>query len=377
VAVTYTITTSGIPDSMKLFYTTNTTLGTVGNATFTTGNTGSFTISGNTGTVTLTTATEDGNSTNDAFTLAIRKFGTTGPVLNSGGNVKIVDLTTYNTQVTNYTANGLSISWSLGQSGANGVSPSAGGTTTVTFGGTTLTAYGGTAGTSTAGGGGSWAGGDSGVAGGNGGAISTYSGGGGALGGGAGGSSATTGGAGGSMPSGVNSTGGFYQFLTNWKTVGWGSGTGGVGGGGTPSTSVNAYLYSFDGNVGAGGAGGNSSRKEGGNGGGYGGGGGGSYNASAAINARGAGGQGAIALAYLDGTTTGNVITNNAYSPGGGSYIGSTTLKSDWTTIKVWAIGGGGGAQSDNGGASAGGGAGGLTWKTYSRGASPTKPPLA
>lgn len=376
VTVTYTVTTSGIPDSTRLYYSTNTTAGTIGAATFTSASTtGNFTVTGNTGTITLTTATEDGNSTNDAFTLSIRKINQAGPVMLTGANVKIVDLTTYNTQLTNYTANGLVVSYTTGQAGAKGATPSAGGTSSITFAGTTITATGGTPGTATAGGGGGGSGGDGAATGGSGGAVSVYSGGGGALAGGNGGTGTSAGGTGGTM---VNaSSGGLYAFLAAIKTIGWGSGTGVIGTGGTPATSSSSLVSSFDGNVCGGGAGGNSINGQGGNGGGFGGGGGGSYNKLASLGARGDGGPGAFCLAYLDGTTTGNALFNNPYSPGGGNYTTSFTLKSDWTTFKVWAIGGGGGARSDQSGASAGGGAGGLAWKTFSRGSAPTKPPLA
>ena len=398
-SVTFVVNTFAVPNNTTAYYTITQVSGTVGTSTFTSASlSGSFNLYNNTGSFTLTTSAEDGNNTDDIFTVSIRETSVSGAVKLTSAEIKIVDLTTYNSAQATFDNGfgGLSLTYAIGAAGVK---------TTATFQGTTITANPGAAGL--LGGyaaGGTYSGGDGGYNGGAGGigaswvgaggtgSSLTYAGGGGGVGGSAGGQ--PNGGWIGTSSTGTFdfNTSGLYTYLLSAGylasqfagpagSVGGSGGTtqlqgspgkyldGGAGGGSfTKSLAANVIAYSVTnggaGSWGGGGGGGGVSTKTGGLG-GY----------TYATQAGGAGGTGAIAVKY-DSTTTTAIVTTGV----------SRTIPAGVKSVKVWAIGGGGAGKAStvttntgvyagqNGG---GGGAGGLVYKTWTySGSAPVKPSL-
>lgn len=401
-AVTFTVQTFAFANNTTAYYQINQTGGTVTGASFTSNSlTGSFVVNNNVGTFTLTSALES-NTTDDYFTVSVSEAsGGTARVTSS--QIKIVDLTTYNTALAAYNTGfgGQTLSYTIG-----GSSTGAGNKTTVTFQGSTMTANGGAAGVL----GGYAAGGtysgtyDGGTNGGTGGLGASWTGVGGSgssltyAGGGGG-----PGGVSGGQPAGAwvgaspfySSSGGVYTFLISngylasqfagpATNVGGSGGTtqlqgspgkyfGGGGGGGsfTKSLAANVTAYSITnggaGQWGGGGGGGGASTKT---------------NSLSqytyATQAGGAGGAGVVILQYNEGTT-GAVITAGT----------SRVIPTGVTSVKAWAVGGGGGGKAStklttagvpsvtygqNGG---GGGGGAIVWRKWTFGSgAPTKPAL-
>lgn len=407
-SVTFTVTSFAIPNNTTVYYTINQVSGTISTTSFTSGSlSGSFVMNNNNGSFKLYAALEDGNNTDDTFNISIRLGSITNPVLLTSPNVKIVDLTSYNSALNLYNVGygGLTMTYSIAAT-----SSAAGNKTTVTFQGTTITANGGGAGVLGAtSAGGTFSGGDGGYAGGTGQLGSSWRGVGGAAGG-----SGTAGGGG--APGGNNGgspgqyAGGWVGTTSNATTntrlngllnfmtaAGWSFNMAG------PATSPTTFGYAATGSpgnyLGGGGGGyaatqnlsaGNTAyqRAYGGPGGQLGGGGGGAGVSSVtnylgqytyASQAGGTGGPGGVVVQY-NGGTTGAFITSGT----------SRTIPTGVRTIKVWAIGGGGGGKSSTsagtvypsgtvygGKCGGGGGGGGVAWKTWTYAlSSPTKPPL-
>jgi len=400
---TFTLTTSGCVDGTTLYYTARATSGTITANSFKEGLTaGSFEILNNQGSFSLSSALEDGNSTDDTYVVDIRTDGITGPVVKTSPAVKMVDLTTWNSSLSNKFG-GTTISYTVASSVA---AQTAGQNTTVTYKGTTITGNGGGRALTgnSSGNGGSFSGGDGGVVGGNGTFGTTwasnpqYTSG---SGGGAGGPGNAPGGtvqqvAGGwwagasgsysynftTVAARDNASSGFWSFLKNTNfyttsslgTLGPGSSQGvnanflGGGGGAFNSTyylaaNMTAYRYAPGGNGGIGGGGGGAMVGVTTN-----------YLTQYTFYSQtgGTGGGGFVAIQY-NNTWTGRIAT----------VTGSVTVPNGTDQIKVWALGGGGGggntAGTTSGTAGAGGGGGGMAWKTWTWGPSyyPAKPALA
>jgi hypothetical protein len=86
--VSFTVSTVNAANGEILYYSTN----NQPNAAFVSGNTGSFTVNGNVGTVTLSISS--GGKDEEFFDLQIRRGSSSGPLLRQGGNVYI-DIPTY------------------------------------------------------------------------------------------------------------------------------------------------------------------------------------------------------------------------------------------------------------------------------------------
>lgn len=401
-AVTFTVNTFAVPNNTTAYYTINQISGTVGTATFTSASlSGSFILNNNTGSFTLTTNAEDGNSTDDTFTVDIRETSITGSVKLTSAQIKVVDLTTYNSALATYNNGfgGQTLTYAIGAS-----STGAGNKTTATFQGTTITANGGAVGTSgaTYAAGGTFSGGDGGVAGGQGMFGTAWIGNGGrtgywTAGGGAGAGNNPGGTPAQDMGAWVGTTTGTdarMNYLLSFITsMGWTVNTSG------PARTYNTignFSLGVPGNYFAGGGGGGAAtqnltasngsynKASGGAGGPMGGGGGGGGVASITdylgnytytVQAGGAGGAGGVFVQY-DNIASGAMITTGV----------SRTIPAGVKQVKVWAIGGGGAGKSSTssittgvygGQCGGGGGAGGMVWKTWTyAGTAPTKPSL-
>lgn len=407
-SVTFTVNTFAVPNNTVAYYTINQISGTVGTGTFTSASmSGSFTLNNNTGSFTLTTNAEDGNSTDDTFTVDIRDSSITGTVKLTSAQVKVVDLTTYNSAQVTYDNGygGQVVTVVIG-----GTSTGVGNKSTATFQGTTITANGGGAGvlgaTST---GGTYSGGDGGYNGGTGqlganwvgtggtGSSLTYAGGGGGPGGLLGGYSPGqySGAWVGYTSTGAFNTqsGGLYNFLLSFGYV-----ASQFAGPAAQGASGNIQCQGQPGNYFGGGAGGAAYTKNlaanvtvyaianGGAGGWGAGGGGGGISSKTnslsqytyATQAGGAGGQGVIVMQY-DGGTTGAIMLSGT----------TRTIPTGVKSVKIWAVGGGGGGKSStmttsggvpsiSSGQNGGGGAGGaIVYKTWTYpGSAPVKPSL-
>lgn len=400
-SITFTIHSFAIPNGTVVYYTINQVSGTVVAGAFTSNSlSGSVTINNNTGTFKSTTSAEDGNSTDDIFTISIRENSITGPVKLTSNQIKLVDLTAYNAALATYNNGfgGQSLTYSIAAT-----STGAGNKTTATFQGTTITANGGGAGLLGAvAAGGTYSGGDGGANGGTGIQGVYWIGQGGRAGGGtAGGGGAPAGNNGGTpaqdMGAWIGTSAGtdtrMSGLLTFITSAGWVLDTSGPA---RTYTTIGNFSLGVPGKYFAGGGGGyamtqnltagNSSynKANGGAGGPIGGGGGGAGIATSTsysgvytytTQAGGAGGSGGVFVQYDNGTT-GAMITTGT----------SRTIPAGVKKVKVWAIGGGGAGKSSTssitsgvygGQCGGGGGGGGMVWKTWTfSGTAPTKPSL-
>jgi hypothetical protein len=96
--LTATVTTQGYPTGTTLFWTVNQVSGTVVSGDFTSGFTGSFSISGDqssaTGTITIIVASDEVVDGTDVFNVQVRTGSIAGPIVVTSQNVTIADTST-------------------------------------------------------------------------------------------------------------------------------------------------------------------------------------------------------------------------------------------------------------------------------------------
>jgi hypothetical protein len=91
-SVTFTVTTTNVPNSTTLYWTLNTISGTVNSSDFTGGETsGSFTITNNSGSVALTLANDVTTEGSESFQLQVRTDSTSGTIVATSSTVTIND----------------------------------------------------------------------------------------------------------------------------------------------------------------------------------------------------------------------------------------------------------------------------------------------
>lgn len=363
---TFTVSTSGCVDGTVLYYTARATIGTISNSTFNSGLTyGTFTITNNIGTFSLSSAYEDGNNTDDTYVVDIRTDSTDGPVVITSPTVKMVDLTNYNALYAAYSSE-LTNKYGGKTIGISLVDTLTGTACTATFAGNVLTANRGNGGTRTSGGtGGTASGGTLNITGGTGtltGLAGTGSGGSGGAAGGNNNSSFT----GASWPEGTDQSG-LFAFLNALGYV-------------TVST---AYVAPNVQNILKGGRGGNNTQnitnENGFDGKIGGGGGGGGYLAGRGFTtAGGNGGYMAVCIQYsASGSVTGRVIRSTDPSIGSSGHPFLETIPNGADTVKMWVIGQGGYTPAfGTAFPTCGAGAGGMAIRSWSWTAptAPTKP---
>jgi hypothetical protein len=91
-SVTFTTTTSNVPDGTTLYWTLNTVSGTINASDFSGGAvSGSFTVTGGTGSVVLTLANDATTEGSESFQLQVRTGSTGGPIVATSSTVTIND----------------------------------------------------------------------------------------------------------------------------------------------------------------------------------------------------------------------------------------------------------------------------------------------
>lgn len=90
--VTFTVTTTGVPNATVLYWTTLETSGTISSSDFTDAAlSGSFTVNSNTGTITRTLVSDRSTEGLDAFKIEVRRTSTSGTIVATSDNVVIND----------------------------------------------------------------------------------------------------------------------------------------------------------------------------------------------------------------------------------------------------------------------------------------------